>query len=95
MQEMLRGIKTNTRIVVNCCLEEPAKNYERITWFTSKLFFEVNKIYHPDNVLTTYHVRISNLFRLDMNKTFLVELSSDKTVTDLYNEVKKWFIERR
>ncbi len=91
MHEQLRGIRTGTRKAVNCLPQELAKNYDRLTWYSSKLFFEVNKIYNDTDCKQTYHVRISNLFRLDMNKTFLIELNSYNTVQDLYDKVYEWF----
>lgn len=92
MHEQLRGIKTRMREAVSCLPEEPAKNYERITWFSTKLFFEVTKIYCDTDCKQTYHVRISNLYILHMNKTFLIELDSDSTVQDLYDKVYDWFL---
>lgn len=92
MHEQLRGIKTGSRKAVICLPEEPANNYERITWFSSKLFFEVTKIYSDSTCKITYHVRISNLYILHMNKTFLVELDSWGSVQDLYDKVHDWFL---
>lgn len=91
MHEQLRGIRTGTGKVVSCLPGEPAKNYERITWFSTKLFFEVTKIYTDTTCNQTYHVRISNLFILHMNKTFLIELDSCCSVQDLYDKVYDWF----
>lgn len=91
MREQLRGIRTGTKEAVNCILEEPANNYTSITWFSSKLFFDVTKIYTDTTRKQTYHVRISNLFRLYINKTFLIELDSYSYVQELYDKVQEWF----
>lgn len=92
MYKRVRGIKTGMSEAVNCLPEEPAKNYGYITWFYTKLFFEVTKIYADTTCKQTYHVRISNLYIPHMNKTFLIELDSCSTIQYLYDKVYDCFM---
>lgn len=92
MHEQIRGIRTGTREAVTCLPDELSKNYERLTWFSTKLFFEVTKIYCDTDCKQVYHVRISNIYIPHMNKTFLIELDSLSSVQDLYDKVYDWFL---